>query len=221
MTILLWTERRGKNSLKSYVVHLALQFSDNVRTFFSKCNTKRPVDLFTNTVTKWNNLVLEAVIWCLEGTQQASAFSQECIFFAVFEKDSKGNHCVYLVTACFLENKSYGTLRTESPSTHLGSGSHTWTYKAVRGDPNNTVFHSRKKKEKSDGGTKLIYLRRLYRTSKAGPDFRQIVSYLEDVKGNDTNNTALLQYIFKGEELPFEVQPHGQQKNVLGSISSD
>ena len=62
MTILLWTERKGKNnSLKSYVVYLALQFSDNVRTFFSKCNTKRPVDLFTNTVTKWNNLVLEAV----------------------------------------------------------------------------------------------------------------------------------------------------------------
>ena len=42
-------------------VHLALQFSDNVRTFFSKCNTKRPVDLFTNTVTKETKLVLEAV----------------------------------------------------------------------------------------------------------------------------------------------------------------
>ena len=68
------------------------------------------------------------------------------------------------------------------------------------------------KKEKSDGGTKLIYLRRLYRTSKAGPDFRQIVSYLEDVKGNVTNNTALLQYIFKGEEHPFEVQPHGNRR---------
>ena len=51
-----------------------------------------------------------------------SVFSQECIFFAVFDffKDSKGNLCVYLGTACFLENKSYGTLRTESPSTHLG-----------------------------------------------------------------------------------------------------
>ena len=48
-------------------------------------------------------------------------FSQECIFFAIFEKDSNGNLCVYLLgTACFLENKSYGTLRTESPSTHLG-----------------------------------------------------------------------------------------------------
>ena len=38
-------------------------------------------------------------------------FSQECIFFAVFEKDSKGNLCVYLGTACFLENMSYGTYR--------------------------------------------------------------------------------------------------------------
>ena len=72
------------------------------------------------------------------------------------------------------------------------------------------------KKEKSDGGTKLIYLRRLYRTSKAGPDFRQIVSYLEDVKGNVTNNTALLQYIFKGEEHPFEVQPHGNRRTSSG-----
>ena len=108
-----------KHSLKSYVVQLALQFSDNVRTFFSKCNTKRPVDLFTNTVTKETKLVLEAVTWCLEGTQQVSVFSQACIFFTVFEKDSEGNLCVYLGTACFLENRSYGTLRTESPSTHL------------------------------------------------------------------------------------------------------
>ena len=149
------------------------------------------------------------------GHTTSVCFSQECIFFAVFEKDSKGNLCVYLGTACFLENKSYGTLRTESPSTHLGSGSHTWTYKAVGGDPNNTVFHSRKK-EKSDGGTKFIYLRRLYRTSKASPDFRQIVSYLEDVKGNAINNTALLQYIFQGEEHPFEVQPHGNRRKSSG-----
>ena len=73
-------KKRKKNSLKSYVVHLALQFSDNVRTFFSKCNTKRPVDLFTNTVTKWNNLVLEAVTWCLEGTQQVSVFLKNASF---------------------------------------------------------------------------------------------------------------------------------------------
>ena len=44
-------------------------------------------------------------------------FSQECIFFAVFEKDSKGNLCVYLGTVCFLKDMSYGSLRTESPST--------------------------------------------------------------------------------------------------------
>ena len=98
---------------------------------------------------------------------------------------------------------------------YLGSGSHTWTYKAVGGDPNNTVFHSRKR-EKSDGGTKFIYLRRLYHTSKASPDFRQIVSYLEDVKGNVINNTALLQYIFKGEEHPFEVQPYGNSRTSSG-----
>ena len=54
------------------------------------------------------------------GHTTSVCFSQECIFFAVFEKDSKGNLCVYLGTACFLENKSYGTLGTESPSTHLG-----------------------------------------------------------------------------------------------------
>ena len=73
-------KKRKKNSVKSYAVHLALQFSDNVRTFFSKCNTKRPVDLFTNTVTKWNNLVLEAVTWCLEGTQQVSLFLKNASF---------------------------------------------------------------------------------------------------------------------------------------------
>ena len=68
----------------------------------------------------------------------------------------------------------------------------------------------------SDGGTQFIYLRRLYRTSKASPDFRQIVSYLEDVKENIINNTALLQYIFKGEEHPLEVQPHGNRKTSSG-----
>ena len=73
-------KEKEKNSLKSYAVPLALQFSDNVRTFFSKCNTKRPVDLFTNTVTKWNNLVLEAVTWCLEGTQQVSVFLKNASF---------------------------------------------------------------------------------------------------------------------------------------------
>ena len=73
-------EKEKKNSLKSYVVHLVLQFSDNVRTFFSKCNTKRPVDLFTNTVNKENNLVLEAVTWCLEGTQQVSVFLKHASF---------------------------------------------------------------------------------------------------------------------------------------------
>ena len=73
-------EKEKKTGLKSYVVHLALQFSDNVRTFFSKCNTKRPVDLFTNTVTKWNNLVLEAVTWCLEVTQQVSVFLKNASF---------------------------------------------------------------------------------------------------------------------------------------------
>ena len=98
---------------------------------------------------------------------------------------------------------------------YIGSGSHTWTYKAVGEDPSNTVFHSRKR-EKSDGGTQFIYRRRLYRTSKASPDFRQIVSYLEDVKGNIINNTALLQYIFKGEEHPFQVQPHGNRKTSSG-----
>lgn len=66
------------------------------------------------------------------------------------------------------------------------------------------------------GGTQFIYLRRLYRTSKASPYFRQIVSYLEDVKENIINNTALLQYIFKGEEHPFEVQPHGNRKTSSG-----
>ena len=54
------------------------------------------------------------------GHTTSVCFSQECIFFALFEKDSKGNLCVYLGTACFLENISYGTLRRESPSTHLG-----------------------------------------------------------------------------------------------------
>ena len=111
-------KEKEKNSLKSYAVHLTLQFSDNVRTFFSKCNTKRPVDLFTNTVTKWNNLVLEAVTWRLEGTQQVSVFLKNSSFLHL--ASSKGNLCFYLGTACFLENKSYGTLRTESPSTHLG-----------------------------------------------------------------------------------------------------
>ena len=38
------------------------------------------------------------------GHTTSVCFSQECIFFAVFEKDSKGNLCVYLGTACFLEN---------------------------------------------------------------------------------------------------------------------
>ena len=50
-----------ENSLKSDVVHLTLQFSDNVRTFFSVCNTEKLLDLVTNTVTMWSNLVLEAV----------------------------------------------------------------------------------------------------------------------------------------------------------------
>ena len=54
-------KEKEKTSLKSDVVHLTLQFSDNVRTFFSVCNTKRPLDLVTNTVTMWSNLVLEAV----------------------------------------------------------------------------------------------------------------------------------------------------------------
>ena len=56
----------------------------------------------------------------LRGHTTNVCFSQESIFFAVFEKDSKGNLCVYLGTACFLENMSYGTPRTESPLTHLG-----------------------------------------------------------------------------------------------------
>ena len=54
----------------------------------------------------------------LEGTQQVSVFLKNASFLHL--ASSKGNLCVYLGTACFLENKSYGTLRTESPSTHLG-----------------------------------------------------------------------------------------------------
>ena len=95
---------------------------------------------------------------------------------------------------------------------YLGSGSHNWTYNAVGGDRNNTVFHIRKR-EKSDGGTKFIYLKRLYRTSKASPDF---VSYQQDVNRKIINNTALLQYILKTEELPFEVQPHGNRRTSSG-----
>ena len=53
---------------------------------------------------------------------------------------------------------------------------------------------------------------------KRVPNFRQIVSYLEDVKGNIINNTALLQYIFKGEEHPFQVQPHGNRKTSSGTF---
>ena len=49
-----------------------------------------------------------------KGHTTSVCFSQECIFFAVFEKDSKGNLFVYLGIACFLENMSFGTLRTVS-----------------------------------------------------------------------------------------------------------
>ena len=73
-------KEKENNSLTSDVVHLTLQFSDNVRTFFSVCNTEKPLDLVTNTVTMWSNLVLEAVAWCLEGTTQVSVFLKNAPF---------------------------------------------------------------------------------------------------------------------------------------------
>ena len=96
------------------------------------------------------------------------------------------------------------------------NGSHTWTYKVVGTDPNDVVFQIRKREEPEEHSTQYVYLRRNYRTNKASSDFRQVVSYLEDANGNIINNTALLQYNFKGKEHFFEAKPHGNRKSSSG-----
>lgn len=119
--------------------------------------------------------------------------------------------------ATFLINTSKVKLQDipfDDNGSYSGSGSHTWTYEVV-GDPNNMVFRSRKR-EKPEESTRYIYLRRIYRACKASGDFRQVVSYLEDANGNVVNNTALLQYNFKGKVHSFDAKPHGNRKSSSG-----
>ena len=96
---------------------------------------------------------------------------------------------------------------------YVGSGSYTWTYKVVGTGPNDVVFQSRKREEPKEGSTQHVYLRRNYRANKARSNFCQIVSC---ANGNIVNNTALLQYNFKGKEHFFEAKQHGNRKSSSG-----
>ena len=98
-----------------------------------------------------------------------------------------------------------------------GNGMHrnNGTYKVKRnedGSVKKTMIakHALKPDERREYG-KCLTIRRTYRKNKSCEDFHQIITYAEE-SGDVVNNLAILQYVFKGNERPFEITAHGNKK---------